>query len=108
MSEVVGTVLSDLQRFSNLHTLSIEFPFDWVEWDTAYKMFESIESAAAIENAEENEGWRAKSFQALTQNTAPCFKTLETRKLVAKEVSTFTTEAFSIFLGHVERFKLWR
>ena len=110
MPEAVHTVLSNLQRFPNLQTLSIEFSFDtgWEEYEDDFYMFMDEETAEQAVSAEENEGWRAmmtKTFTALAQNKNPCIKGLEILRLVPKEVSAFSDPAFHDFLGSLEWFK---
>ena len=71
-----------------------------------HKDLETTEQAIS---AEEYEGWRkliAKSYEAIAQNSVPCIKVLEIRRLILKEVSTFNSQAFHDFLGTVERFEL--
>ncbi|KAL9126628.1 MAG: hypothetical protein Q9217_004348 [Psora testacea] len=100
---IVHKVLSNLESFLSLHTLSIDFAFDFevIDWNE--------ESAEPINEAEETEGWRAvmaKTFAALLENTYLCIKALEIRQLPSTEVSTFRTDRFHDFLGTLERFDL--
>ncbi|MCJ1247481.1 hypothetical protein MMC30_004695 [Trapelia coarctata] len=111
--DTVHTLLSDLQRFPRLKTLSIEFPvnFKRKNWGFAFysEMFDEEETEDEIQSAEENEGWRAlmaKTFTALSLNDKPSIKTLEIKKLYPFEISTFRSETFHDFLGPLDRFDL--
>lgn len=105
------TVLSNLQHFPRLQTLSIEFPvnFKYGEWSCYWQMFDEEETEEEIELAEKHDGFRAlmaKTYDALAQNDKPSVKTLEIRKLYPLEVSTFRSDAFHKFLGTLQRFDL--
>jgi hypothetical protein len=107
--DIVGKVLSDLKRFPNLRTVTFEFPFEWGEWDDQYDLFRDPESSDDIRTAEEDEGWRAlmlKSFDALSKNTTSSIEEFEIKRLVAKEVSAFTSMDFHGFLGKLKTFSV--
>lgn len=108
----VDTILSDLQQFPNLETLSIEFAYhfdDHKEWDEGLDFGAQEETDEEVRDAEEDIAWRAlmaKTYEALTRNTDLHLKALEIRQLVPKRVSTFSSQPFRDLLSHVERFRL--
>jgi hypothetical protein len=107
--DIVGRVLSNLQRFPNLSTVMFEFPFDWDEWEEGWELFNEPESSDGVQAAENAEGWRAlmlQSFDALSRNTTSSIEDFEIKGLVAKEVSTFNSEGFHNFLGRLKRFRV--
>jgi hypothetical protein len=72
-------------------------------------MFYDPESPDDIHTAEEDEGWRAlmlKSFDALSKNTTSSIEEFEIKRLVAKEVSAFTSKDFHGFLGKLKTFSV--
>ena len=111
LPDVVHETLSNLDRFPNLQFVRVEFPFGFDDKDGDYgvTIFEKEESEEVVASAERNERWRAlmaKTFHALANNKELCFRKFEIKQLIAKEVSTFNSEAFHEFLGRVKQFKL--
>jgi hypothetical protein len=107
--DIVGKVLSDLKSFPNLRTVTFEFPFEWGEWEQPWTWLYVPESPYEIRIAEEDEGWRAlmlKSFDALSKNTTSSIEEFEIKRLVAKEVSAFTSKDFRDFLGKLKTFSV--
>ena len=98
-----------MRRFPNLQVVSIEFPIDWEDWDEHWDLLVEGETSEQVLEAEARQGWRslmARSIDALCQSGSAHFGTLELRKLVPKEVSTFSSDAFHHFLSTVRNFKI--
>jgi hypothetical protein len=106
----VQSILSKLERFSNLQSVVMDFPFDdWDNFADLYHQIDDTETAEEVLKAELENGWRAlmaQSFNALSQNRKALFKHLEIRQLVPYAVSTFDTDAFHAFLGNLKAFTL--
>ena len=111
-SEIVYKVLSCLDRFPSLHTLSLDFAdFDanTIYWANNDMIYVKEESAEQVKEAEEQLGWRtliARTFAALSETPRPSIKTFQIRQLPSKEVSPFWDDRFHAFLGTLERFGL--
>ncbi len=110
--ESVHTVVSDLQVFPNLETLSINFNYqfnDWSEWRRRWRAIDECETDKDVKRAEEEIAWRAlmaKTYEAMIRNKAIKLKNLEIRELMPMKISTFTNPAFGAFLSRLERFNL--
>jgi hypothetical protein len=79
--EIVHKVLSNLDRFPSLHTVSVDFAFDFdaIYWFDSDLMMD-VESAGQINEAEETVGWRAlmaKTWAAVSENPRPHIKKLQ-------------------------------
>lgn len=108
----VDAVLSDLRQFPNLETLSIEFAYqfdDYEEWEGALDMCAPEETDEEVREAEEEIAWRAlmaRTYEALTRNQELHLRGLVFRQLGPKRVSSLNSEAFHGFLSHLERFSV--
>ena len=108
----VEVLLSGLQRFTCLETLSVEFAYhfdDWDQWEDGLDLCAEVETEEQVKAAEEEEAWRAlmaKTYDALLRNQGIHFKTLDINQIVQKKVSTFNSKLFHDFLGHFEQFTL--
>ncbi|QDS72240.1 hypothetical protein FKW77_005720 [Venturia effusa] len=79
---------------------------EWIAW---FYDFEVGEGTEGIEERERAYGWRAimsKSWDAIVQNKKSRVRSLESRQIVAKGVSTWTTQAFRDFLAPLDSFKI--
>ena len=112
LPENVSSILSGLNCFPSLETLSIEFPYhfaDYDEWDEGLDLCAEEESDEDVKTAESEIAWRAlmaRTYTALIQNKGTNLKSLEIKKLGPMKVSTFNDPAFHQFLGQIERFTL--
>ena len=110
--ESVHKVLSSLDRFPNLHTLSIDIHWHFEEeWDEElpYWVFEDDESDEDVKEAEEKQDWRAlvaKTYAALSENPHLHIKALEIRQFMFRNHTPFCTDFFHDLLGTLERFGL--
>lgn len=74
--ESVNTVVSYLQVFPNLETLSINSDYhfnDWSEWKRRWRDTDKDETDKEVKRAEEEIAWRAlmaKSYEAMIRNKA--------------------------------------
>lgn len=103
------SVLSNLQRFPNLQTVKIEFPFHWAEVVEFDGLLEEDETPQEVLVAENTQDWRACmacAFDAFSQNATAHFETLELKNLFPKEVSTFRSDAWHHFLGTIQHIRL--
>jgi hypothetical protein len=108
--EIVHEVLSNLDRFPSLHSLSVDFAFDFdaIYWLDSDLMMDA-ESAEQINEAEETVSWRAlmaKTWAAVSENPCPRITTLQIRQLPGRKASTFDALRFHDFLGTLEAFDL--
>lgn len=112
----VEALLSDLQQFSSLESLSIEFDkslkseYDEMDSDSRYDD-DSIdqETPEQVFEDEQSEACRAlmsRTYYALMHNKSHHFKYLQIKLLIWKNVSTFKNPAFHDFLSHFEQFTL--
>ena len=107
-----ASILSDLKCFPNLETFSIEFPYEfwnYNEWVGELYYDAEEESDADVIKGEDQFAWRAlmaKTYNSLLQNETAHIKALEIRQLSPKKLSVFTNSAFHDFLGGLERFSL--
>ena len=102
----MSSVLSNLKRFPNLDTISIELPYDPKVTD-----LEAVgeETDEVVISAEGKLAWRAlaaRTWEALIQNKDINLKTLETCRIGHAKISTFSKSAFRQFLTQIEVFKL--
>ena len=104
---VVDALLSDLNRFSNLESLSIGFtypndnPFD--EYYEVEGISSSSEDPIAIRS---RRGLMRTTYGTLLRNKAPQLKALEIRKFLWTFTEPYESENFHQFLNKVERFSL--
>lgn len=107
--KTVAEVLSNLQYFSSLETLGIEFSYYY--YATPEDSDSTVEEASEeqVRNAKESKVWRAlmtKTYEALANNKTRYTKGLALRYPRHKHPSTFTNQHFHDFLSHIEAFSL--
>ncbi|MCJ1465220.1 hypothetical protein MMC07_003836 [Pseudocyphellaria aurata] len=102
----VDGLLSNLQRFPSLESLSIRFDHCCLDNDDWGDL---VEDETPVLEAEAQSPWRALMtlvYSALSRNKTTHVKHLDIRQLTRKEVSTFGCAALHAFLGHLEQFTL--
>ena len=100
-------ILANLNRFENLNTVGVEFPWDEFQYLGGW-FFEEFGRTESLQ-AECEEGWRdlmAKSYTALTKNDVGIVKKLALRNVVPQEVNIWRSDEWHRFLGELEGFEI--
>jgi hypothetical protein len=113
----VEEILSHLENFPNLETLSVQFMFgetDREDEEAFTSGFYTFDTENPYAEPGETEGdnkqaWKvvmAKAYAAISRNIGHKPKAFEMRNVVPSGVGTWDTEEFSDFLGSLEKFKI--
>lgn len=114
----VQEVLSHLERFPQLATLSVRFVFgdtpneDYEAVANSFYVFDDyarFRDGDELRKLEKTVGWKdlmAKTYTAIARNEHGSPATLELLEVVPAGISPWTTEAWATFLGSVKKFKL--
>ena len=103
---VVDTLLSDLDQFLNLESLSIGFTYPY---ENAFDEYYDAEGIMDNENPEAARALKAlmtTTYTTLLRNKVPQLRAVEIRKFVWTFTEPYESESFQDFLSYVEHFSL--
>ena len=103
---VVDILLSDLQQFPNIESLSIGFTFPYDNPFDEYYDAEGIVDNPEPEVARALRALITSTYETLLRNRAPRLRALEIRKFVWTFIEPYESPGFHHFLSHVEHFNL--
>lgn len=102
----VDNLLSDLDQFSNLQSLSIGFTYPYESpFDEVY----DAEGVMDLKNPEAGRAWKAlitTTYETLMRNKVPQLRAVEIRKFVWTFTEPYESQTFHEFLSHVKDFSL--
>ena len=103
---VVDRLLSDLDQFSNLDSLSIGFTYPY---DNPFDEYYDAEGIDANENPEAARAFKAlitTTYETLLRKKVPQLRVLEIRKFVWTFTEPYESQTFHECLSHVKHFSL--
>ena len=103
---VVDNLLSDLDRFSNLQSLSIGFTYPY---DSTFVEYYDAEGLMDNEYPEAARAFKAlvtTTYETLMRNKVPQLRAVEIRKFVWTLTEPYESQTFHKFLSHVKHFSL--
>jgi hypothetical protein len=112
-SQILYKILSGLQQFPRLDSMSIRFAVDVFHWMDfvrdrgSRRLLTSMEEVMAAEASEVGRSLMKKTYKSLSKNIDHRITALELRDLQCVEVSAFHSQAFHRFLNSIQKFRLW-
>ena len=103
---VVDNLLSDLDQFSHLESLSIGFTYPY---DSTFGEYYDAEGIMDNENPEAARAFKAlitTTYKTLFRNKVPQLRAVEIRKFVWTFTEPYESQTFHDFLSHVKHFSL--
>ena len=103
---VVENLLSDLNQFPNLESLSLGFTYPY---DSPFEEYYEAEGIVDNENPEAAHAWKAlitTTYDTLLRNNPPQLRAVEIRKFVWTFTEPYESQSFQQLLSRVENFRL--